>query len=501
MKKLLDFNGLRTQIGRLSSSGASFAKSTFDRSQDAYVNSGFAKTRFYSVVKKPFAWSDAYIVKLRTEYLRLLGPNEEAIQAGMMLRDDRIELIDEGDIGKTNLVFMLILSFVTIAILWATFTQLDEIVRAEGMIVPPSSVQSIQSRLPGSVVEINVKLGDRVQRGDVLFRIEDQQVFANFDDNEITRVNSSAAVIRLEAEIAGLDTVVFPPAMLAANPMAVENERKLFIQRKAALSDKLRVIERNIAERRSEMVASRDMMHNLGQEISILEPLVEAGHESRLQLLQRKSEQSRLRGSFEQAKLAIEKGQDEYNAIVSEFKSLAATELAEVRMLSDQAGAHKEALTSQVGHAAIRAPLSGTVSAVYVKTLGAVVQAGSAMAEILPDEQAVLVRAKVRPEDISDVRIDQSANVALSSYDTARYGYLKGFVQQIASNTTQSETEPPYYETMIEIPFPRFSKSEADIEVVPGMTVTVDMIGNKRTIMNYILTPLERASSVAFREK
>lgn len=54
---------------------------------------------------------------------------------------------------------------------------------------------------------------------------------------------------------------------------------------------------------------------------------------------------------------------------------------------------------------------------------------------------------------------------------------------------------------MIEIPFPRFSKSEADIEVVPGMTVTVDMIGNKRTIMNYILTPLERASSVAFREK
>ena len=122
------------------------------------------------------------------------------------------------------------------------------------------------------------------------------------------------------------------------------------------------------------------------------------------------------------------------------------------------------------------------------------------MAEIVPDEQAVLVRARVRPENISDVRIDQPANVALSSYDTARYGYLKGFVQQIASNTTQFDKEQPFYETMIEIPVPRFSKIDMDVTIVPGMTVTVDLIGKKRTVMNYILTPIERASCIAFRE-
>jgi len=82
----------------------------------------------------------------------------------------------------------------------------------------------------------------------------------------------------------------------------------------------------------------------------------------------------------------------------------------------------------------------------------------------------------------------------------ARYGNLDGKVQRVASNTTQQENMPPYYQTMVEIPEPRLSKSEDDVEVVPGMTVMVDIIGKKRTVLNYILTPLNRAAGVAFRE-
>lgn len=494
------FDNIKARVKSISAHVYKLVEQKIIAEQEKPHKIDFSKKGIKTLFVLPLRKLIVFVRQRREDYLRLLGPDEEAIKASMMLGDNRYEIVEEDNLEKSSLIFKLIFSFVAIAVLWASFTQLDEVVRAEGVIVPPSSVQSIQSLLPGAVVEINVKLGDRVQRGDVLFRIEDQKVLADFDGNEITRVNADAAVIRLEAELAGLEELVFPAEMYKSNPAAVDNERKLFEQRKAALSDRLRVVQRNMSERRSEMIASRDMMNNLSEEILILEPLVEAGHESRLQLLQRRSEQSRLRGSYEQAKLAVEKGQDEYNAIISEFKSQAATELAEVRARSDQAGAYRQALTSQVDHAAIRAPLSGTVSAVFIKTLGGVVQAGDIMAEIVPDEQAVLVRARVRPENISDVRIDQPANVALSSYDTARYGYLKGFVQQIASNTTQFDKEQPFYETMIEIPVPRFSKIDMDVTIVPGMTVTVDLIGKKRTIMNYILTPIERASSIAFRE-
>ncbi len=494
------FDNIKARIKSIFEQFYKWVEQNIIAEQEAPHKIDCSKRGIKSLLCLPLRKLIVFVRQRHEDYLRLVGPDEEAIKTSMMFADDRFELVDEGDFEKSNLIFKLIFSFVVIAVLWASFTELDEVVRAEGVIVPPSSVQSIQSLLPGAVVEINVKLGDRVQRGDVLFRIEDQKVLADFDGNEITRVNAGAAVIRLEAELAGLEEIVFPAEMYKSNPAAVENERKLFEQRKAALSDRLSVVKRNISERRSEMIASRDMMNNLSEVILILEPLVEAGHESRLQLLERRSEQSRVRGAYEQARLAVEKGQDEYNAIISEFKSKAATELAEVRARSDQAGAYRQALTSQVDHAAIRAPLSGTVSAVFIKTLGGVVQAGEAMAEIVPDEQSVLVRARVSPENISDVRINQTANIALSSYDIARYGYLKGFVQQIASNTTQFDKEQPFYETMIEIPDPQFSKVDMKITIVPGMTVTVDLIGKKRTVMSYILSPIERASSIAFRE-
>ena len=111
---------------------------------------------------------------------------------------------------KGNRIFIGITSFFTILIMWAAFTELDEVVRAEGAVVPPSSVQLVQNRLPGSVLDIRAKTGDYVRKGDILFRLEDEDVIANFDDNEITLLASLASKARLEAEAGGMETPAFP---------------------------------------------------------------------------------------------------------------------------------------------------------------------------------------------------------------------------------------------------------------------------------------------------
>ena len=106
-----------------------------------------------------------------------------------------------------------------------------------------------------------------------------------------------------------------------------------------------------------------------------------------------------------------------------------------------------------------------------------------------------LLRAERRP-----VFTGQLAQVSLSAYDVSRYGNLEGHVQRIAQNTTQEKDAPPYYQTMIAIPEPILSKSNTMVDIVPGMTVMVDIIGQKRTVLNYIMTPLNRAAGVVFRE-
>jgi len=101
---------------------------------------------------------------------------------------------------------------------------------------------------------------------------------------------------------------------------------------------------------------------------------------------------------------------------------------------------------------------------------------------------------------VSDVSIGQKVRVSLSAYDVSRYGSLEGVVTNIASNTTQDEQQPPYYETFVSIENPVFEISKIRPEVIPGMQVTIDIIGGKRTVLDYILSPIKRASNVAFRE-
>ena len=145
--------------------------------------------------------------------------------------------------------------------------------------------------------------------------------------------------------------------------------------------------------------------------------------------------------------------------------------------------------------------LTGLFTAVFVLLqAGAVVQPGTLLAEIVPEEKAVTIRANLKPENVADVYVGQIARISLSAYDVSRYGSLEGVVKHIASNTTEREGQPPFYETIITVPDPVFPKIDLTPDIVPGMTAVVDIIGGKRTVLDYILSPLDRAARIAFRE-
>ena len=400
----------------------------------------------------------------------------------------------------SNRVFVLISVFFTIFLLWATFAELDQVVRAEGEIIPPSKMQLVQNRMPGSVRAIEVSLGDTVTKGDVLFRLEDEDASANFDDNEITRLTSMAAMLRLQAEISGDEVIDFPDFMRRAASDAIAREEELFNQRKQSLQTRLKIIERSTREHEAEYKMASAQAENFREEIRILTPLVEEGLEPKLKLLDAKNRLAQFSGTARLAEIAAERVRDEYEAVIAEFRSEAAGDLVEVRKTAEKATVKEEAYRAKVAFSEIRAPVDGVVSAVNVSTIGEVVQGGTSLAEIVPNESFILVRARLAVEDVTNVRIGQAVQVALSAYDVSRYGSLEGAILRIAKNTTVENDRPPYYETIISIAAPKFSKSAREVQMFPGMTVTVDIIGEKRSILEYFLTPIERASGIVFRE-
>ena len=125
---------------------------------------------------------------------------------------------------RGQVIYMLIGAFFLIAVIWASLTSIDEVVRAEGAVVPSDNIKVVQTRLPGSVVDIHVSLGDQVEEGDVLFNIEDEDVKANFADNEIQRLTALASIYRLEAESKGLEQINIPEWLIIAAPDATQQE-------------------------------------------------------------------------------------------------------------------------------------------------------------------------------------------------------------------------------------------------------------------------------------
>ena len=445
---------------------------------------------------------------------RIYGP-PPMMMGGPPVDHSAPDMTEEESGMRGQKLYFLISVFFIVAVTWAIYAEIDEQVRAEGIIVTPSDVQHVQSRLPGSVVEIMVKLGSFVEEGEVMFRLEDEDVLANFADNEISLYAARASEIRLTAEMLGHEQAVFPAELIKVAPDAVAKEQSLFQSRRAAIESRLSVLreavetlERSIAEKVAEARISSSQAMLISEEIALLKPLVEAGHEPRASLLSARTRHQQAEGAAELARLAADAHRSDLAGKIREMESLqisfraeAAEGLVDAQTKAAQFLSRKDALQGKVRHADIRAPLSGTVSAVHIKTRGAVVQAGTVLADIVPAEVALLVRAQIPPQKVASVQPGQTARISLSAYDPSRYGVLMGVVERVANNTTQMENQMPFYETMIVIPKAELTKSAKKPEIVAGMPLTVDILGEKRTIMNYIMTPIQKSLSVAFREQ
>jgi len=317
-----------------------------------------------------------------------------------------------------------------------------------------------------------------------------------------------------EAEAAGKTELAFPSELIRQAPDEVAAEQALFQQRLRALRGEIDVLKQevqslihNIEERKAEAVFAQGQAGIHQEQYDMIRPLVDAGHEPRIKLIEARRNLQEAEGRAELAKLSVTAmgselttRQKRITSVQENYRAEARSRLIEAQTRLAQARSRKASLAGQVAYAEIRAPQDGTVSALHLKTVGAVVQAGSVLAEIVPEEQGLTIRANLRPENVADVYLGQEARISLSAYDVSRYGSLEGIVRNVASNITEREGQPPFYETIITVPDPVFTKTGQSAEIIPGMTVVVDIIGGKRTVLDYILTPINKATSVAFRE-
>ena len=149
----------------------------------------------------------------------------------------------------------------------------------------------------------------------------------------------------------------------------------------------------------------------------------------------------------------------------------------------------------------VRSPVAGTIKQILVNTIGGVIRPGMDLIEIVPTEDTLLAEAKIKPSDIAFIYPGQKAMVKFTAYDFTIHGGLEGHVKQVSADTITDDEGESYYLVKIETDKNYLGDKENPLRIMVGMTVNVDILTGKKTILQYILKPILRAKENALRER
>ncbi len=412
-----------------------------------------------------------------------------------------------------RLLVLLSIMAIVIAILWASWAEVDEITRGSGTVVPSSRLQVVQNLEGGILEALLVKEGQLVEKGQPLMRLDDISFNSTFQESEVEYFSVLATISRLKAETEE-KRLTFPDSVRQYTDL-ISRERDVYNSRIEGLEAELDILKERIRQSEQELRAMetrRDHLqrsYDLGmKELDITRPLALKGVVSEVELIQLEQRVNDLLSELNEAELSLPRLQStlqEQRGRVREtqlnFREEALEELRDQEVKLAQLSQSRKSLEDQVSRREVRSPLPGIVKKIHVTTIGGVVQPGMDLIEIVPVEEALLVEAKINPKDVAFLNIGDRAVVKLSAYDFSIYGGLEGKVDHISADTITDDQGESSYIVRIKTDRNHLGTEDKPLEIIPGMHAQVDIVTGKKTIMSYLLKPVLKARHNALTER
>lgn len=429
------------------------------------------------------------------------------------LHDDEGETLDPEEFatGKSaNLLLWIVGGFFVLFLLWASLTQVDRTVRGEGRVVPSSKLQVVSNLEGGIVEEILVKPGQLVTKGDSLIRLSPTLSASAYGSTSSQVDVLQTRIARLNAEIRGTT-----PAYGNGPSEQIAVESSLHAARQAELrglmgAAQARVIqaERGVGEAQAAVAAKRSILSTAQRELEMLKPLENTQIIPKIDIIKAENavavganDLAAAQASVSRAQSAVAEARAAMSQQRSDWLSRAGMELSQAQGEVSAQLKTLPALSDRVDRTVIRAPMSGRVNRVLVTTVGGSVQAGQAVAEIVPTENTLYIEALIRPSDIANVRLGQDAKIEITAFNSAIYGTIAGKVTSISPDAVLNEkTGESFYTVELQSVENIRDPNGRPLRIGPGMVAIVSLLGEKRSILSYLFTPIMRLGETAFRE-
>ncbi|WP_370625273.1 HlyD family type I secretion periplasmic adaptor subunit [Pseudoalteromonas gelatinilytica] len=424
--------------------------------------------------------------------------------------DAQWEKMQQQPANARALLYIICLSMLLL-VGWAGFAHLDEVARGEGRVIPSHKLQVVQSYDGGMIEKIYVREGQVVNAGDVLIKIDPTRFISSFRENQAKILSLTAKVQRLKA-LTQKQPLIFEPSLIEKAPDAVLHEQAIFLSNNKELEQQVAIHKRQLEQRRQDYAEAKAALQQhtnslslANRELRVTRPLLRSGAVSDIdiirlerQVVEHTGEINRTRAAINRSLSSIDEAKNKVNEVELAMINRWNNELSEALLRLDAIKETESGLADKVAQTEIRSPVNGTIQRLLVNTVGGILQPGSDAIEIIPLDDQLVVEAKILPKDIAFLRPGQTAMIKFSAYDFAIYGGLEAEVTHISADTITDDRDNTFYLVQLKTTQNHFADN---LTIIPGMTTQVDIITGKKTVLEYLLKPVLRATSLAMTER
>jgi len=405
-----------------------------------------------------------------------------------------------------------IMAVFSAAITWACLGWIDIVAVAQGKIIPSGYSKVIQPFETGVVAGIHVQDGQKVEKGQVLIALDTTLNRADSDRaaNEYQAAKVEAA--RLKALIAGQSTLT-PPAMADARYVALQ--QRLLQDQLAEYQARTEAAQHLIDQRRAALEGTKENIRRLVATVPMdveraatLKQLAEHQAATRMDYLQ--AEEQRIDKTQElagqkkkllQDRAALAESEETYRAFVSEFQQTKQAELAAIETKAASLAQEVVKTGQRTELQKLLSPIDGVVQQLAVHTVGGVVTPAQQLLIVVPQDHPVEVEAQVENKDVGFVKDSQPVEMKIETFPFTLYGTIPGQVLSVSDDAVPLEKGVLVYTARVSMDRATIQVQGKQVNLSPGMAVSVEIKTGERRIIEYLLSPLLKSVKESLRER
>ncbi|MCX7897475.1 MAG: HlyD family type I secretion periplasmic adaptor subunit [Rhodocyclaceae bacterium] len=403
---------------------------------------------------------------------------------------------------------------------WAALAPLDEGVPTHGMVTLDTKRKAVQHQTGGIVKEVLVREGEWVKEGQPLLKLDDATIQASFEASRQNYSTLRAMEGRLQAEQAGLEKIEFHPelvAMAQEDPIiarTLKTQEQLFHSRRQALAAELAALTEAIEGQRAAArgyegmrVARETQLAFLHEDLKGLRELVKEGYapRSRQSELERQAAEAMaaladIQANLQRARTAIAELKNRQQVRLQEYRKEVDAQLAEVRRQVEAEREKFHAIANDLARSVIRAPAEGQVVGLGVQTVGGVIAPGQKIADVVPENDRLLLETRIPPHLIDSAKQGEIADVRFSTFAHSPQLVVEAKIISVSQDLLMEPNQPPYYLARLEIT-EQGMKKLGKRQLQPGMPVEVIIKTGERSLLTYLMHPLIKRIAASMKEE